>query len=69
MNAVRRWIIERRARRMWGKQVCENCVYLSGVWCKRHGSRIRRPWDTVCARIFTYYDAVRQRLHYDRYAK
>ena len=69
MNAVKRWLVLRWWRRRYGKNVCENCVYLQGVWCKRHNDRISKPWENTCARIFTFYDAVVQRLHYDRYAK
>lgn len=69
MNAVRRWFTLRWWRRRWGKPVCENCIYLCGMYCKRHASRIRRPWESGCERIFTLYDAALQRLHYDRYAK
>lgn len=56
-------------RRRWGEPVCKNCVYLSGAECSRRRERITHPDMTSCDRVFTLYDAAKQRLHFDRYAK
>ena len=69
MNAIKRWFALRYWRRRWSKPVCKNCVYLNGAECSRRRERVYYPELNSCGRIFTLYDAAKQRLHYDRYAK
>ena len=69
MNALRRWYVLRYWRRRFGKGVCKNCVHLHGVECKIWRQRIVDADRCGCSKVFTLYDAAKQRLHYDRYAK
>lgn len=69
MRALRRWYVLWYWRRRFGKRVCRNCVHLGGVECCRRKERVYFPDVNSCGEIFTLYDAAKEKLHYDRYAK
>ena len=71
MNAIRRYLALRWWRRRFGEPVCRNCVYLTEDGeCSRVGAhKGKKAPGRGCDLIFTLYDAARQRVHHDRWAK
>lgn len=60
-----------RFRRKYGRKICRNCVYRLDGCCtlrtSKHALHMMGDEDS-CDKIFTLYDAARQRLEWDRLA-